>query len=517
MCTAFSFYLHLVSPNVADLDGFYHFGHAEVYREHGLKDSSFPWTEFSVVKTYRADVWYGFHVLLLPFTYVADKIQGMRAAAIGVTATSVFLIFLAFRNLNLRWPIFWTFLTIFSSPDFFYRLSALRPQLISFGLIFLLLSYLFKFKEQNKKTTIAIIFAISLAISWIHLAFIWMPLAIWVVFSLVSRLLSRQINFYQVLSIISGTLAGIILRPNPGGAINLTYIQVVRLLWEKYQKTPLLFGTEVLRFTRENFWDQFIPITLLLVIAIFVLLVVRHNRTVKSLIFSTDFGKQLWTNIILASFFFWLSFTSARRSSDFFFGFSVVFIGLIVSRTWPWFKRLFSLQVIWNMATVFSLVVIITAGISARRYVHAKQVAYSPETSREAAVWLAQNSLPESIVFHPFWDQFGPLFFWNKSNHYINGMDPIFEYDYSPSLYWKHHFLSTGQTTTFTCGYIRCTADMVEDSYRVLQEDFRADFVYIQKKRSRQLLAYLENDSRYQKVFENGEDAIFSLKGKIGY
>ena len=54
-------------PNVADLDGFYHVGHAAAYLEGSLLDPSLPWATRSVVGDLGGDLWWGFHVLLLPF------------------------------------------------------------------------------------------------------------------------------------------------------------------------------------------------------------------------------------------------------------------------------------------------------------------------------------------------------------------------------------------------------------------------------------------------------------------
>ena len=55
------------------------------------------------------------------------------------------------------------------------------------------------------------------------------------------------------------------------------------------------------------------------------------------------------------------------------------------------------------------------------------------------ALWLRGASRPGEIVFHTRWEHFATLFFWNRENRYLNGMDPIFQYQLSPALYWKWH------------------------------------------------------------------------------
>jgi hypothetical protein len=53
----FAAFLHSqLIPLVADADSFYHLRHTWVYRTRGIFDSSFPWAQFSVVKTNAADI-----------------------------------------------------------------------------------------------------------------------------------------------------------------------------------------------------------------------------------------------------------------------------------------------------------------------------------------------------------------------------------------------------------------------------------------------------------------------------
>ena len=59
--------LHGVSPSTADPDGFCHIRHAWVYRTQGLFDSGFPWACFSAIRDQASDLWYGFHVPLVPY------------------------------------------------------------------------------------------------------------------------------------------------------------------------------------------------------------------------------------------------------------------------------------------------------------------------------------------------------------------------------------------------------------------------------------------------------------------
>ena len=109
------------------------------------------------------------------------------------------------------------------------------------------------------------------------------------------------------------------------------------------------------------------------------------------------------------------------------------------------------------------------------------------------------------------WSRFSELFFWNQQNYYIGGLDPIFQYSYNPSLYWKYHYLAAGLLTDKTCGADACTEEMLEDTYEVLRRDFDAKYVFLSKELNPEFNQYLEGDSRFKKTFDNGSEAIFSF------
>ena len=67
-----------LAPRIAAVDSFYHIGHAAEYVRRGLFDTSFPWATQSVIQDLGADLWWGFHVILIPFTFFADPATGIR-------------------------------------------------------------------------------------------------------------------------------------------------------------------------------------------------------------------------------------------------------------------------------------------------------------------------------------------------------------------------------------------------------------------------------------------------------
>src|SRR3989344_2722081 len=76
--------LQFSTPNIADPDAFYHMAHAKVYAERGIFYSEFPWAQFSVIKDLKSDIWYGFHLFLIPFTYIKNSGISLKLAGVFI-------------------------------------------------------------------------------------------------------------------------------------------------------------------------------------------------------------------------------------------------------------------------------------------------------------------------------------------------------------------------------------------------------------------------------------------------
>ena len=91
-------------------------------------------------------------------------------------------------------------------------------------------------------------------------------------------------------------------------------------------------------------------------------------------------------------------------------------------------------------------------------------------------------------------------------------MDPIFEYARDPRLYWKTHFIAKDQAGAQTCGNTRCTRETATDIYVALRDDFRASYIILDNLRQPNMIAYLDTDRRFEKVFSTGRQTIYKLE-----
>lgn len=524
----------LLQGKVADTDSFYHIKHSLIYRTSGIFQTAFPWTQYSVINKYSSDIWYGFHILSIPLTYFPagigqpaeekNLLLGIQVGAVIVTAISLLLAFLAFKILKIKWPLFWLLVFAFASPDVLYRLSMLRPHPISLGLSLLLFSFLVSrpvspnsladgrattannTSSLNKITVL--IFITSAAFSWIHLSLGWLPILIAIAVIAFKIIYKEKVDWFKIVAVPAGVLLGLLARPNPFGAAKLAFIQIFQLLSEK-SDAPLRFGRELTPFVWENFVDQLIPITLIVIMACGFILWLVNKKEWKSS--PSNFKMASLASVSLSVLFFALTFLVARRSNELFIGFAVVFIALIFTY-WKESRQ----QKLSGMASIVLIIATLALLWMPIKTIYRFQtyVGSIPDINRfkESALWLKANAKPKEIVFNIHWDRFPQLFFWNDNNYYINGMDPIFEYAYNPSLYWKTHFLAIDAATAFTCGKVRCTQQETEDTRQVLKNDFKASYLTVEKRRSPKLFKYLETAEGFTKTFENNDEAVFKIK-----
>jgi len=126
-----------------------------------------------------------------------------------------------------------------------------------------------------------------------------------------------------------------------------------------------------------------------------------------------------------------------------------------------------------------------------------REVAHTPNPTdyQGAASWLQENSLPETIVFNADWDDFPFLFFYNSSNYYIVGLDPMYLYSYDQQKSRRYKEITRGR---------------LKMPVQTIREEFRAEFVYLDKKH-RSFLTNLQDDSQAEKVYEDKYGYIFSV------
>ncbi len=133
--SALAFYVLCAQfPVLPDADSYYHLAVARAYAEHGLFYRP-DWARFSIMHDGFGDKEFLFHVLLIPFTRLADPTRGgVVALALLGALIAALLAHQAMAAVG-RWGLAIPLLVFGSAADFMLRAIRLRPELLSLLLI----------------------------------------------------------------------------------------------------------------------------------------------------------------------------------------------------------------------------------------------------------------------------------------------------------------------------------------------------------------------------------------------
>ena len=219
-----------------------------------------------------------------------------------------------------------------------------------------------------------------------------------------------------------------------------------------------------------------------------------------------------WASLALGLFFALLSVRVANRSIELAAAFLSAFAGLVFTECWQAASRRGRTQA----AAVLALVLAVLVPQAAARYDARVHSARPLLAFRGASSWLSEHSRPGELVFHAWWDQFPHLFFWNPRNHYVGGMDPLFQYAHDETRFWQAYGLASDLHPQATCGKPACGADELEDTALVLRRDFGASFVLVHRHQNPRLDAYLQAQRGFLRVFDDGTDAVYRVQYDAG-
>lgn len=507
-----SAFLHLGLAGIPDRDALYHFRHAALYAENGPFWRDFHWWACSALAQHQADIWYGFHLFLLPFTSAADPVRGVKLAGAGELTFLLLCCYLAARHSKLRPPFLWPFALLVFCPFVLYRLLMTRPHVFSLGLLVLLLSV-------SVSETLPLIALVCSAVLFAHLGLSWMVPAVLLTVFAVKRLTEGRWAWRALAAGLAGAFAGGLLHPNPVGAAKLASVQLVQLASIKAQGIPLLFGAD-LRPGLDSFAGSpmdalrmFVPgCALWLGAAVVMLAAVSGTGTVPA-----RRRTLLWSCLLLSAGAFIEMLQSAIRFADLWTVFSVFFIGVVftdvVHGEGGSRPRWLDPALLRRLAAAIGLLAVFMLWSAGRDYAtRMPEATYEPHRLENAAAWLQEYAQPEEIVFPSHWDLFPELFFWNPRNRYVGAMDPVFQYAYAPGLYWKAHHIYTGRAADVTYSGPTAAPHLAEDVYTALVQDFGASHLVLEKKRVPALVRHAASDPRFGVGYEDEHVAIFDLR-----
>lgn len=503
MAAAVSALLHFTSKNFPDPDSFYHFGHAQVYIEKGPFYQEFPWAAFSVIGQVGADIWWGFHVALMPFALFGDPLIGLKTASFTCTLALLTLLFIAFRRMNVVHPWLWPFLVLFASPWSTVRFEAVRPSLVSMPLFALLLMLVIQRASSWK------IVLCGFAIGFFHQTFSWTALGLLVVALIAKAAIEREFVIKESLAAFVGLVLSWLLRPDPLGALELMKVQIIDLARLKSSGTPIAFGTEVYPMAQEAWQSIYLPFLVLWAVSIVVMLYSVHVR--KRAVARIDLT-AMWALLLLSIGYFMLTAFSTQRGIEPW----VVFAAMLIAIVWS--RLLIEQEKLRAPATIVASTVVggLAIWCVAFSLKHLQEFAINPERKRPAMEWLKSNTEVGALVFQPYWSAFAESFFWNKHNRYIGGMDPVFQYSFDPGLYFAVLRIEERGASDVTSKSLPGDDPIPYPTFDLITQDFGSRHLFLYQDASKQLYEYALSDNRFKLVFYDPDSriAIFELQSE---
>lgn len=425
---AFAFFWNIQHHRVFSSDGYdpyYHMGMSKVVMEKGVAYHE-NWLEKNIFETAYGNTLLGFHVLGAAALALSPGLSVFWVSEALVVCLAVAVLSLVYA-LG-KSPLFKAGIVAFllSSAAAVYRMSVFRPQLLGYLFFFLTLFALMRRRR-------GLLFVALLSHMLAHTSF---PFS--VVLVVLYLLLTRDWDALNVL--VVAALAFFLLHPDATAIVVRQQLQVVDIPFGAVQK-----GAEWMAVPTTAFVTESGPLLLISFLAVLHLL----SSGVKSPL-------PVVLSLSAIPMFFYAAAQHGRFQADLVLvlaafcmvAYDAVSMGKKQRHQLSALVAAVALFVLWPRVPLFE----------------------SADTSSEAlrlntAIWLAENSLPSHVLND--WDAFPVLFYENTYGYsYAAGLDPMYLYHYSPTLYSQYM-------------EVMHTVIPIETRYQAVTRIFGADYVVL--------------------------------------
>ncbi len=404
--------IQYATPALAGTDGYYHIKMGYLIRQEGLKPAfeALPYTILNGEDYYNHHLLY--HAYLALFAAVDPLVDGGAALTQGAKIASIILPSLAFlaiwwllRQQRVPGAAFWALALFAVSEAFLYRMSMPRAQSASLLLLTLGLHWLLQ--ERFK-----LLIPLGFVFVWFYNAF---PLLLLLAgtYAIAVFMLERRLVWQAVLFPAVGIILGLFV--NPYFPENFAFIW--NHLLPKVGESTTRVGNE---------WSPYRTWTLvgnsgLALAAVLLGTLALGWRT-------TRIDKGSLSALGLVILFGYMLFES-RRFVEYFPPFALIFLALSAApllREWlaQWEKkRPFPTPLLALLPILLLAYPLYNTLTDARELLANSKPA---DQYADAAIWLAQEAKPGTMIFQTDWDDFTRLFFYNSDLVYTAGLDPTF-------------------------------------------------------------------------------------------
>ena len=473
---AFFYCLQFSTPKLVGIDSHFHIKFSSLMREQGFI-RSLPWLQYTIYKDYFRDHHFLYHVLYIPFTF-GDLVSGAKWAAVFFASLATISFYWLLNVNRVKFAFVWTLLLMVSSHSFLYRISMSRVQGIS--LLFLFLGILFITKKKYLALSILAFFFV-----WLYDGY-FMMVVITVVFFFSKWLIDKDCDVRLLIYFFAGLLLGIIINPYFPENISSYYFNMTRASQDpgvvKVGKEWQPYNTWFLMKDSGLVWLLFF----------------------SAILFSFVYGiknKAKSVSLLLISLFFFLLLCMSRRSVEYWPPFCVLFSAFAWDGLLPFKneREIFAKKRLNIFLITFGVILLGT--FSYINYTEARKDIGSGKPLdyyKGAAIWLKENTKPETIVFNTDWDDFPQLFLYNSKNYYIVGLDANYMYKFKPELYLKWKAITRGK---------------VSNPSEDIREIFKAGYIITDNKHKK-FIKKAKKDKYCEVVFKDIYCTVFMVKAK---
>ncbi len=451
-----------------DPDSFYHAGVTQLIREGTLVPKEFEWLPYTILGTHYIDHHYLYHVALVPFSAI-HPLLGLKLATAVFGGLFAVMFASIMMRLRVKFPELFVLLLVTHGPLLF-RINLVKAPSFSLLLLFGML-YLMVAKRWW-------------ALSFVSALYVWayngwivglgVAFVVWVVRSLgvmvyvrntisissyAKELCSRE-SLALLGSVAMGMAVGVIVNPYFPSNITFYVDHIIKIGLLGYRHV-IGVGGEWYGYALPELLGAS-AITMAFFILSSVVFVVRLRRQ----------DEWALVSLILAVLFF-IATIRSQRHVEYFVPFLVLYIALAF-RTLSWDE-------IWNMvrsrlhlkrwivASYFLLFAVSFAVTKDLLLVQKHLSNGFPYTLLESeSQWINEHVPSKEVIFHSNWDEFPALFFYNRDNRYIAGLDPAFLYARDKKRFFLWRDITQGTLSKNLVG--------------IMKNEFKASFVLASSK-----------------------------------
>lgn len=462
--------VQFATPNLVDIDGYYHIKLAWIMREQGLTPA-FIWLPLTILNAEAYfDHHFLYHVFLIPFTY-GDLRTGAKWASVILPAFTFMAGWLFLRGQKVPYAMLWSLGFFALSEGFLYRMSMARAQSLSLLVLFLAL-------HVTLTRRFYWLLPLGFIYVWSYNAF---PLILILVTVYVGArwVLEGRLDLSPLVYTSLGIGLGLII--NPYFPENVTFI---------YQHlAPKLTDATAIKVGKE--WYPYETWTLVensgLALLVFVAGAFGLGLQERRMSLSTA------TLLGLATVFGLMLFKSRR-----FIEYYPAFVWLFCALAWaPVFQKGLQARAWGAKILPLGLALILALAIWFNLQATQAEVGESKPYQRygAAAAWLQAHTPAGSQVFQTDWDDFTQLFFYNTHNHYTLGLDPTYMQLYDAELFEV---------------WVDITRGKVDAPGQVIAETFGANYAITDLKHKK-FLDQAQADPRLEEVYRDQYAVIFRV------